>query len=237
MFHMVARLFLVPKSRPISINRISSPSMARVFNVHSQINTYVTLGTNIKDSNWHGTTIVCVRKNGKVCMVGDGQVTKGDMIVKPNALKVRRIYPKNNELMKKYGDTLVGFAGSTSDAFSLFERLESKLDEYPGQLIRSCVELAKTWRTDKYLRHLDAVLIVADKSVSLQVTGNGDVLESHDKTIAIGSGSVYALAAARALQDFYELSADDVATKAIKIASEMCVYTNTKFVKEVIDIQ
>jgi len=204
--------------------------------VYSQINTFVTSATNIIENNWHGTTIVCVRKNGKVCMIGDGQVTKGDMIIKPNAHKVRRIYPKNNELMKRNGDTLVGFAGSTSDAFSLFERLESKLDEYPGQLIRSCIELAKTWRTDKYLRRLDAVLIVADKAVSLQVTGNGDVLESHDKIIAVGSGSIYAVAAARALQDFCELSADDVATKAIKIASEMCVYTNTKFVKEIIDI-
>jgi len=207
--------------------------------VYSKINTVLTSATTTSEKYWHGTTIVCVRKNGKVCMIGDGQVSKGNMIVKPNAHKVRRIYPKkkSNNLMTRDVKTLVGFSGKTSDAFTLFEHFESKLNEYPGQLIRSCIELEKVWRNDNYLRRLDAVLIVLDKAVSLQVTGNGDVLESHDKILAIGSGSVYAIVAAKALQDVSGLSADDVATKAIKIASDMCVYTNTKYVKEIIDIE
>ena len=130
----------------------------------------------------HGTTIVCVRKNGQVCMMGDGMVSQGSMIVKNNTNKIR--------VMK---DTLVGFAGSTADAFTLLERLEGKLDEYPGQLTRSCVELAKGWRTDKYLRRLEASLVVADANVSLEVTGNGDVLESTDGILGVGSGSPYAI--------------------------------------------
>ena len=153
----------------------------------------------------HGTTIVCVRKNGSVCMMGDGMVSQGSMIVKPNALKLRRIVSKtgsggsvttgssDNETDSDKIVTLVGFAGSTADAFTLLERLEGKLDEYPGQLARSCVELAKGWRTDKYLRRLEASLIVADATCSLELTGNGDVLESHDGVLGVGSGSPYAI--------------------------------------------
>lgn len=150
--------------------------------------------------NYHGTTILCVRKNGKVCMMGDGMVSMGSMIVKPNAVKIQRLFPKGglgSTVSKKEEDaqkaTLVGFAGATADAFTLLERLEGKLDEYPGQLSRSCVELAKGWRTDKYLRRLEASLIVADENKSLEITGNGDVLEMTDGVISIGSGSPYAL--------------------------------------------
>jgi len=151
----------------------------------------------------HGTTIVCVRRDGKVCMMGDGMVSQGNIIVKPNAVKIRRIVPKGTGAGDGDGDgankkndnnvTIVGFAGSTADAFTLLERLEGKLDEYPGQLARSCVELAKGWRTDKYLRRLEASLIVADSTVSLELTGNGDVLESHDGILGVGSGSPFAL--------------------------------------------
>jgi ATP-dependent HslUV protease, peptidase subunit HslV len=145
----------------------------------------------------HGTTIVCVRKNGQVCMMGDGMVSQGSMIVKPNALKLRRIVTKSGKMVTDGKEaenvTLVGFAGSTADAFTLLERLEGKLDEYPGQLARSCVELAKGWRTDKYLRRLEASLIVADSTCSLELTGNGDVLESHDGVLGVGSGSPYAI--------------------------------------------
>ena len=140
---------------------------------------------------YHGTTILCVRKNGQVTMKGDGMVSMGNMIVKPNAIKIRRIYPKGVEDDQKA--TIVGFAGATADAFTLLERLEGKLDEYPGQLSRACVELAKGWRTDKYLRRLEAALIVADETVSLEITGNGDVLEMSDGVISVGSGSPYAL--------------------------------------------
>jgi ATP-dependent HslUV protease subunit HslV len=141
--------------------------------------------------DYHGTTILCVRKNGQVCMMGDGMVSMGSMIVKPNAVKIRRILPKGSVDNQK--GTLVGFAGTTADAFTLLERLEGKLDEYPGQLSRSCVELAKGWRTDKYLRRLEAALIVADERISLEITGNGDVLEMHDGVVSVGSGSPYAL--------------------------------------------
>lgn len=196
--------------------------------------------------DWHGTTIVCVRKNGRVCMMGDGMVSMGSVIVKPNAKKIRRIYPKTvGEEAKKQqlsdnGEnndnenegTIVGFAGTTADAFTLLERLEGKLDEYPGQLARSCVELAKGWRTDKYLRRLEASLLVADKKASFEITGNGDVLESHDGVLGVGSGSNFAIAAARAQMDNPELSAEDVAKKAMQIASEMCIYTNDQFTME-----
>ena len=139
---------------------------------------------------WRGTTIVCVRKNGSVCLMGDGMVSQGSTIVKGNAVKLRKITPKDSS-----SATLVGFAGSTADAFTLLERLEGKLDEYPGQLARSCVELAKGWRTDKYLRRLEASLIVADAETSLELTGNGDVLESNDGILGVGSGSPYAIGA------------------------------------------
>jgi ATP-dependent HslUV protease subunit HslV len=183
------------------------------------------------DSNntWHGTTIVCIRKNGRVVMMGDGQVTMGSMTVKPNAKKIRRIPSKDKE---EGSETLVGFAGSTADAFTLLERLEGKLEEYPGQLARSCVELAKGWRTDKYLRRLEASLLVADETISLELTGNGDVLESNDGVLGVGSGSPYALAAARALMDLPDLTAEQVAEKAMNIASDMCVYTNKEFMVE-----
>jgi ATP-dependent HslUV protease subunit HslV len=156
------------------------------------------------------------------------------MIVKPNVVKIRRILPKSGtEEEKQAGATIVGFAGSTADAFTLLERLEGKLDEYPGQLARSCVELAKGWRTDKYLRRLEASLIVADSSVSLELSGNGDVLESHDDVLSVGSGSPYAKAAARALMET-DNSAEDVARKAMDIASSMCVYTNDSFKVELL---
>lgn len=172
----------------------------------------------------HGTTILCVRKNGKVCLIGDGQVSLGNTVVKPNAKKVRRI-----------GDHIVaGFAGSTADAFTLIERLEAKLDEYSGQLTRSCVELAKAWRTDKYLRRLEAILIVSDVNQSYTLTGNGDVLEPHDGIIGIGSGGSYALAAARALID-QDLDAETIGRKAMKIAADICVYTNENVVVEILE--
>ncbi|RQM21265.1 hypothetical protein B5M09_002818 [Aphanomyces astaci] len=173
----------------------------------------------------HGTTILCVRKNGKVVVIGDGQVSLGHTIVKPNAQKVRRI----NE------NVIAGFAGSTADAFTLIERLESKLEEYPGQLTRACVELAKAWRTDKYLRALEALLIVTDNTQSFTLTGNGDVLQPHDGIIGIGSGGTYALAAARALIEEPHLSAEEVARRSMKIAADICVYTNHNVVVEVLD--
>lgn len=169
-------------------------------------------------------------------MIGDGMVSMGNLVVKPNAKKVRRLGPKNEDTEKDpSAGTIVGFAGSTADAFTLLERLEGKLEEYPNQLARSCVELAKGWRTDKYLRRLEASLIVADATVSLELTGNGDVLESHDGILSVGSGGPYALAAARALKD-QPLDAEEIARKSMEIASEMCVYTNDQFMIETIII-
>ena len=167
-------------------------------------------------SSWHGTTILSVRKNGSVVIAGDGQVSVNQTIIKSNARKVRRI---------GQGKVIVGFAGATADAFTLFERLESKLEAYPGNLTRACVELAKDWRTDRYLRRLEAMLAVADKDVSLVLTGQGDVLEPEDSLIGIGSGGNYALAAARALLPF-DLSAEEIARRAMAIAAQVCVYTN-----------
>ena len=174
----------------------------------------------------HATTIVTVRKDGKVVIAGDGQVSLGQTVIKGNARKVRRI-GKNN-------DVITGFAGATADAFTLLERLEKKLEQYPGQLMRACVELAKDWRTDKYLRNLEAMMLVADSEVSLCVTGNGDVLEPEHGIMAIGSGGNYALAAARALADS-KLSAEKIAEKALEIAAEICVYTNGNTVVETLD--
>jgi len=182
---------------------------------------------------YHGTTIVCIRKGNQVCMMGDGQVSMGSMVAKPNAKKIRKIEAKTKD--GEFGPTIVGFAGSTADAFTLLERLEQKLDEYPGQLARSCVELAKGWRTDKYLRRLEASLLVADQNISLELTGNGDVLESHDGVLGIGSGSPYAIAAARALLEVDSLTAEDVAKKAMKIATDMCVYTNDHYMIETME--
>lgn len=171
----------------------------------------------------HATTIVTVRKGDKVVIAGDGQVSLGQTVIKGNARKVRRI--------GKNQDVITGFAGATADAFTLLERLEKKLEQYPGQLMRACVELAKDWRTDKYLRNLEAMMLVADENITLCVTGNGDVLEPEHGIMAIGSGGNYALAAARALADS-KLSAEKIAEKALTIAGEICVYTNGNMVIE-----
>ena len=175
---------------------------------------------------WHGTTILCVRRGGTVTMAGDGQVSLGPTIVKGNARKVRRIGAG--------GTVLAGFAGATADAFTLLERLETKLERFPNQLERACVELAKDWRTDRYLRRLEAMMAVADKSHSYTLTGNGDVLEPEDGVIAIGSGGNYALAAARALMEVPDLTAEDIARRSMKIASQICVYTNGNIIVETI---
>lgn len=167
---------------------------------------------------WRGTTILCVRRGSQVAMAGDGQVSLGSTIIKGNARKVRRIGPG--------GKILAGFAGATADAFTLLERLEGKLERYPGQLERACVELAKDWRTDRYLRRLEAMMAVADEHRSFTLTGNGDVLEPEDGLIAIGSGGNFALSAARALLDIEGLTAADIARRAMKIAGDICVYTN-----------
>ncbi|HTR17760.1 MAG TPA: ATP-dependent protease subunit HslV [Acetobacteraceae bacterium] len=167
---------------------------------------------------WHGTTILCVRKGGEVAMAGDGQVSLGPTIIKGNARKVRRIGAG--------GSVLAGFAGATADAFTLLERLEAKLERFPSQLERACVELAKDWRTDRYLRRLEAMMAVADREHSYTLTGNGDVLEPEDGIIAIGSGGNYALAAARALVAIEGFSAEDIARRAMRIAGDICVYTN-----------
>jgi ATP-dependent HslUV protease, peptidase subunit HslV len=172
---------------------------------------------------WHGTTILCVRKDGQVTMAGDGQVTLGQTVVKGNARKVRRIGD---------GRVLAGFAGATADAFTLLERLEAKLERFPGQLERACVELAKDWRTDRYLRRLEAMMAVADAERSFTLTGNGDVLEPEDGVIAIGSGGNYALAAARALMGIEGMAAEEVARRAMAIAADICVYTNRSLVVE-----
>jgi ATP-dependent HslUV protease, peptidase subunit HslV len=166
--------------------------------------------------NWHGTTIVAVRKNGKTVIAGDGQVSMGATIVKGGAKKVRTLAG---------GKVIVGFAGATADAFTLLERLEAKLELYPDQLARACVDLAKDWRTDRYLRRLEAMLLVGDRNHILTITGVGDVLEPEDGVAAIGSGGTYALSAARALLE-YEPDAEVIARKAMKIAGEICVYTN-----------
>jgi ATP-dependent HslUV protease subunit HslV len=170
----------------------------------------------MRDTHWHGTTILSVRKNGHVVIVGDGQVSMGNTIVKANAKKVRRIGK---------GDVIAGFAGATADAFALFERLESKLEMHPGNLARACVELAKDWRTDRYLRRLEAMMAVADKTSSLILSGTGDVLEPEDSLIGIGSGGAFALAAARALLPL-DLSAEEIARRAMAIAAGICVFTN-----------
>ncbi|QND51219.1 ATP-dependent protease subunit HslV [Phyllobacterium sp. 628] len=178
-------------------------------------------------STMYGTTIVTVRKGGKVVIAGDGQVSLGNTVMKGNARKVRRIGK---------GNVIAGFAGATADAFTLLERLESKLEQYPDQLMRACVELAKDWRTDRYLRRLEAMMLVADKSVTLALTGNGDVLEPEHGVMAIGSGGNFALAAARALVDT-DQSAEEIARKAMQIAAEICIYTNTSVTLETIDAE
>ncbi len=175
--------------------------------------------------DWHGTTILAVRKNGQTVVAGDGQVSMGQTIVKGAAKKVRRLAG---------GRVIAGFAGSTADAFTLIERLEAKLEQYPDQLARACVDLAKDWRTDRYLRRLEAMLLVADKDQIFTVTGVGDVLEPEHGVAAIGSGGNYALAAGRALLDVEGLDAETVARKAMGIAADICVYTNGNLTVEVL---
>jgi ATP-dependent HslUV protease, peptidase subunit HslV len=169
------------------------------------------------DLVWHGTTVLCVRKAERVVIAADGQVSFGNTVMKSNARKLRRLAG---------GEVIAGFAGATADAFTLFERLEAKLEQYPNQLTRACVELAKDWRTDRYLRRLEAMMAVADKSVSLLLSGTGDVLEPEDGLIGIGSGGSFALAAARALADLDGFDAEAIARKAMAIAAGICIYTN-----------
>ena len=180
---------------------------------------------NAADSGWHATTILTVRKGGKVVIAGDGQVSLGQTVIKANAKKVRRLGK---------ADLIAGFAGATADAFTLFERLEAKLEQYPGQLTRAAVELAKDWRTDRFLRRLEAMMIVADATTTLVLTGTGDVLEPEHHVMGIGSGGNFALAAARALLD-QPLEAEDIARRAMRIAADICVYTNSNVVVESLD--
>ena len=197
--------------------------MSKVLEVASRL---PTLGSMSNETTWHGTTILSVRRGGKVVIAGDGQVTMGQTVMKPNARKVRRLGSE--------GSVIAGFAGATADAFTLFERLERKLEQHHGQLLRAAVELAKDWRTDKYLRNLEAMMIVADKDVTLILTGNGDVLEPEAGVAAIGSGGNFALAAARALVD-YEGDAETICRKAMAIAADVCVYTNDKLTVETME--
>lgn len=173
--------------------------------------------------DWHATTILCVRKGDDVVIAGDGQVSMADTVIKANATKVRRL---------GNGNVIAGFAGATADAFTLFERLEAKLEQHPEQLTRSCVELAKDWRTDRYLRRLEALMAVADRNVSLLVSGTGDVLEPEDGLIGIGSGGNYALAAARAMISHDDFDAETIARRSLDIAAGICVYTNTNVTVE-----
>ncbi|HTZ81530.1 MAG TPA: ATP-dependent protease subunit HslV [Stellaceae bacterium] len=177
------------------------------------------------DLTWHGTTILSLRKDGKVVIAGDGQVSFGQTVLKSNAKKLRRL---------GNGTVLAGFAGATADALTLFERLEAKLEQFPGQLSRACVELAKDWRTDRYLRRLEAMMAVADKNVSLILSGNGDVLEPEDGIIGIGSGGSFALAAARALIDQPGMDAEAIARKAMAIAAKICIYTNENITLDIL---
>jgi ATP-dependent HslUV protease, peptidase subunit HslV len=186
----------------------------------------VSMTSTTSQATWHATTILTVRKGGKVVIAGDGQVSMGETVVKQSARKVRPLGD---------GSVISGFAGATADAFTLFERLEKKLDQYPGQLMRAAVELAKDWRTDRYLRHLQALMLVADKDTSLMISGNGDVLEPEGGVAGIGSGGNYALAAARALYDT-DLDAETIARRAMAIAAEICVYTNDRLNVESLDV-
>ena len=174
---------------------------------------------------WHGTTILSVRKNDEVVVAGDGQVTFGNTVIKGRANKVRRL---------SSGSVIAGFAGATADAFTLFERLEAKLEQHPQQLIRACVELAKDWRTDRYLRRLEAMMAVADMETSLILSGNGDVLEPEDGLIGIGAGGAYALSAARALSKQPKMTAESIARQSMEVAAGICIYTNDNLTIEVI---
>ena len=176
-----------------------------------------------KSSKIRSTTVLLVQRNGHIAMAGDGQVTLGETIIKGNARKVRRI---------KNGDVLVGFAGATADAFTLLTKFEAKLEQFQGQLERAAIELSKDWRTDKYLRHLEALLIVANKTDAFLISGKGDVIASDDGLLSVGSGSMYALSAARALLKHTELSAKEIAFESLKIAGEICIYTNSEILVE-----
>ncbi len=178
-------------------------------------------------TGWHGTTILSVRKNGIVAIAGDGQVTLGNIVIKANARKVRPLGA---------GDVIAGFAGATADAMTLFERLEGKLEQFPGQLTRAAVEMAKDWRTDRYLRRLEAMMIVADKDVSLVLTGTGDVLEPERGLVGIGSGGAYAQAAAMALLDL-DLGAEEIVRRSMAIAAQICIYTNNSITLETLPKQ
>jgi len=180
----------------------------------------------MSETIWHGTTILSVRRGDSVVVAGDGQVSFGNTVMKANARKVRRLAD---------GAVLAGFAGATADAFTLFERLEAKLEQYPTQLTRACVEMAKDWRTDRYLRRLEAMMAVADKEVSLLLSGNGDVLEPEDGLIGVGSGGAYALAAARTLVAETEIDAEAIARRAMATAADICIYTNENVTLERID--
>lgn len=181
-----------------------------------------------ESQTWHGTTILAVRKGGRAAIAGDGQVSLGDTVIKGSARKVRRLAG---------GTVIAGFAGATADAFALFERLEAKLEQYPGQLARAAVEMAKEWRTDRYLRRLEAMMAVADAKTSLTLTGVGDVLEPDDGLIGIGSGGGYALAAARALAPLDDMDAETIARRSLEIAAGICVYTNDSIVIEALDTE
>jgi ATP-dependent HslUV protease subunit HslV len=174
-------------------------------------------------SSIRSTTVLLVRRNEQIAMAGDGQVTLGETVIKGNAKKVRRIFE---------GKVLVGFAGATADAFSLLSRFETKLEQYQGQLERSAIELSKDWRTDKYLRHLEALLIVSDKTDAFLISGKGDVISSDEGLLSVGSGSMFALASARALVKHTELSAKEIAVESLKVASEICIYTNSEIIIE-----
>jgi len=178
--------------------------------------------THSADPGWHGTTILSVRKGDRVVIAGDGQVSLGNTVIKASARKVRRMAD---------GRVIAGFAGATADAFTLLERLETKLEQYPGQLTRACVELAKDWRTDRYLRRLEAMMIVADAATTLVLTGTGDVLEPEGGVAGIGSGGAYALAAARAMMDT-DRDAEEIARRALEIAADICVFTNRNLTVE-----
>ena len=196
-----------------------------IFSPHRQIARMTTHATHENDGKWRATTILAVRKNGKLALIGDGQVSLGNTVMKGNARKVRQLIP---------GKVLSGFAGATADAFTLFERLEQKLERYPDQLQRAAVELAKDWRTEKYLQKLEAMLIVADSNVTLLISGQGDVIEPEHHVLGIGSGGHYAVAAARGLYE-YEVDAEVIARRAMEIASDICVFTNSSFTLEVLD--
>jgi len=210
-------------ARASTSSALGMPS-ARTYSHNSMRHTPHTFGAWYGSEPLHATTILTVRKDNKVCIVGDGQVTLGSQVIKPNARKVR--------ILKE--GVICGFAGATADAMTLFERLEMKLQEHP-ETMRACVEMAKAWRMDKYLRRLEAIMIVCDANVSLTLTGTGDVIEPEDGIIGIGSGGAFATAAARALADVDGMDAEAVCTKAMNIAADMCVYTNKNFIVQNID--